>query len=336
MRGDRSMASLSLRLRSHGRPRRLRSACDCARMANHGDCGRPATAVAWQTTGTAVPRRPTSFAKISRPPCTSPRPHSPHAARPARIVPCGHCSPTPASRGGGAAAAPHGGPAQSQAYLTAPPAHRFYDRTSRWLDCLLAAGILVLGSPLWLAIAVAIKLTSPGPVLFTRTVVGRGGQPFMYYKFRTMYHRNDDSTHRAFLVQYVKEDKPFAAERDPVTGEESSVFKVVGDPRVTLIGGLLARLTLVEIPQLLNVLRGEMSLVGPRPPLEFEYQLYDDATRSRQAVLPGITGLAQVRGRGRLSFTEMVALDLDYVQRRSLLLDLQIMISTVAVLWRGA
>src|SRR2546421_4352988 len=177
MRGDRSMASLSLRLRSPGKPRRLRSACDCGRMANHGDCGRPATAVAWQTTGTAVPQRPTSFAKISRPPCTSPRPQSPHAALPARIVPCGHCSPTPASRGGGAAAAPHGGPAQSQvSYLTAPPAHRFYDRTSRWLDCLLAAGILVLGSPLWLAIAVAIKLTSPGPILFTRTVVGRGGQ----------------------------------------------------------------------------------------------------------------------------------------------------------------
>ena len=221
-------------------------------------------------------------------------------------------------------------------YFTAPPAHRFYDRISRWLDCVLAAGILVLFSPLWLAIAAAIKLSSPGPVLFSRTVIGRRGQPFVYYKFRTMYHGNDDSTHRAFLEQYVKEDKPFAVERDPGTGKESPVFKVVGDSRVTPPGRVLRRLSLDEIPQLLNVLRGEMSLVGPRPPVEFEYQLYDDATRARLAVLPGLTGLAQVRGRGRLSFTEMVALDLDYVRRRSLLLDLQIMIATVGVLWRGA
>jgi lipopolysaccharide/colanic/teichoic acid biosynthesis glycosyltransferase len=220
--------------------------------------------------------------------------------------------------------------------VTPPPTHPCYDAASRWLDCLLAAGILVLFSPLWAAIAAAIKLTSPGPVLFTRTVIGRRGQPFVYYKFRTMYHHNDDSAHRAFLEQYVKEDKPFAVERDPGTGKESPVFKVVGDPRVTPIGRLLRRLSLDEIPQVLNVLRGEMSLVGPRPPVEFEYQLYDDATRARLAVLPGLTGLAQVHGRGRLSFTEMVALDLDYVRRRSLLLDLQIMLATVAVLCRGA
>jgi lipopolysaccharide/colanic/teichoic acid biosynthesis glycosyltransferase len=194
----------------------------------------------------------------------------------------------------------------------------------------------VLFSPLWLAIAAAIKLSSPGPVLFSRTVIGRRGYPFVYYKFRTMYHGNDDSTHRAFLERYVKQDKPFAVERDPGTGKESSVFKVVGDSRVTSIGRLLRRLSLDEIPQLLNVLRGETSLVGPRPPLECEYQLYDDATRARLDVLPGLTGLAQVRGRGRLSFSEMVALDLEYVRRRSLLLDLQIMIATVTVLCRGA
>jgi lipopolysaccharide/colanic/teichoic acid biosynthesis glycosyltransferase len=97
----------------------------------------------------------------------------------------------------------------------------------------------------------------------------------------------------------------------------------------------LRRWSLDEIPQLLNVLRGEMSLVGPRPPIEFEYQLYDEATKARLAVLPGLTGLAQVRGRGRLSFAEMVVLDLEYIQRQSLLLDLQIILTTVRVLFRG-
>ena len=200
---------------------------------------------------------------------------------------------------------------------------------------MLAGGILLMLSPLWLAIAVAIKLTSSGPVFFTRTVVGRNGKRFTYYKFRTMRHGNDDSVHRAFLQHYVTENKPYRVQRDLVTGAERPVFKVVHDPRVTAVGRLLRRWSLDEIPQLLNVLRGEMSLVGPRPPIEFEYQLYDEATKARLAVLPGLTGLAQVRGRGRLSFAEMVVLDLQYIQRQSLLLDLQIILTTVRVLFRG-
>ncbi len=220
--------------------------------------------------------------------------------------------------------------------VAVPPSHCLYAGTKRLLDCALAGGILVVFSPLWLAIAAAIKLTSPGPVFFTRSVIGRGGRPFTYYKFRTMLHHNDDSAHRAFLERNIKEGKPFVVERDPVTGEERPIYKVVRDPRITPVGRLLRRLSLDEIPQLINVLRGEMSLVGPRPPIEFEYQFYDDATKARLAVLPGLTGLAQVRGRGRISFKEMVALDLDYIRRRSLLLDLQIMVATVGVLCRGA
>src|SRR5205085_11250678 len=122
---------------------------------------------------------------------------------------------------------------------------------------------------------------------------------------------------------------------DLVTGAERPVFKVVHDPRVTAVGRLLRRWSLDEIPQLLNVLRGEMSLVGPRPPIEFEYQLYDEATKARLAVLPGLTGLAQVRGRGRVSFVEMVALDMEYIRRRSLRLDLQIMVATLKVMCCG-
>ncbi len=199
-------------------------------------------------------------------------------------------------------------------------ARRPYDSAKRCLDCALAGGALAAFSPLWLAIAAAIKLTSPGPVFFARTVVGRQGRPFVYYKFRTMRHRNDDSQHLAFLERNIKEDKPFTVERDPATGEERPVYKVVCDPRVTTVGRLLRRTSLDEIPQLLNVLRGEMSVVGPRPPIEFEYQFYDDETKRRLSVLPGLTGLAQVRGRGRVSFRDMVALDLDYVRRRSLLI----------------
>ncbi len=215
------------------------------------------------------------------------------------------------------------------------PARPLYDRASRWLNCAIAGGVLLVLSPLWLAIAAAIKLTSPGPVFFTRTVVGRHGRSFVYYKFRTMQHRNDDSAHRAFLERYVTENKPYRVERDPITGVERPIFKVVQDPRITAVGRLLRRWSLDEAPQLLNVLRGEMSLVGPRPPIEFEYQLYDEATKARLAVLPGLTGLAQVRGRGHLSFAEMVALDLEYIRRQSLLLDLKIMAATARVLFRG-
>jgi lipopolysaccharide/colanic/teichoic acid biosynthesis glycosyltransferase len=217
-----------------------------------------------------------------------------------------------------------------------PPAHPFYDESKRLIDCIVAGTVLFGLSPLWLGIAAAVKLTSPGPVFFMRTVVGRRGQTFTYFKFRTMQHRNDDSTHRSFLEQYVRDNKPFAMERDAATGQERPVYKVVQDPRVTPVGRFLRRTSLDEVPQLLNVLRGEMSVVGPRPPIEFEYQLYDDATRARLAVLPGLTGLAQVRGRGRVSFAEMVALDREYIATRSLWADLRIMLATAAVLVKGA
>ena len=217
-----------------------------------------------------------------------------------------------------------------------PAPHLYYGMTSRLLDLVVASGVLYILSPLWLAIAVAIRLTSAGPALYTRTVIGRGGRPFTYYKFRTMRQDSDDSAHRSFLERYVRENQPYLVERDPDSGAERPVFKVVDDPRVTPIGRLLRRLSLDEVPQLLNVVRGEMSIVGPRPPIEFEYRLYDEATKARLAVLPGLTGLAQVRGRGRLSFEDMVALDVEYVRRRSLFLDMRLMVQTARVLFDGA
>ncbi len=245
--------------------------------------------------------------------------------------------PAPDRTGPGAATAEvHARASLDVPHPAAPPAHPGYEPIRRVLDCTLAGGALLVLSPLWIAFAAAIRLTSPGPSLFARTVVGQGGRPFTYYKFRTMHHRNDDAHHRAFLEKFVRHNAPYALETDPVTGEEKPVYKVVRDPRVTPLGRLLRRTSLDEIPQLYNVLRGEMCIVGPRPPIEFEYQLYDEATMMRLSVPPGLTGLAQVRGRGRISFGEMVAHDLDYIRRRSTWLDLRIMAATIRVLYKGA
>ena len=195
---------------------------------------------------------------------------------------------------------------------------------SRLLDIVVASAVLVLGSPLWLAIAVLIRVTSPGPALFRRTVVGKDGWHFTYYKFRSMVVA-DDSHHREWLREFVTRD---AAYRD-------GRFKVVGDPRVTPVGRVLRRLSLDEVPQLLNVLRGDMSIVGPRPPIAEEYALYDDRCRLRLAVKPGITGLYQVTARSRVPFSQMLAIDLDYIERRSIRLDVAIMLRTIAVMVSG-
>ena len=217
------------------------------------------------------------------------------------------------------------------------PARPLYDRASRWLNCAMAGGVLLVLSPLWLAIAAAIKLTSPGPVFFTRTVVGRHGRSFVYYKFRTMQHRNDDSAHRAFLERYVTENKPYRVERDPITGVERPIFKVVQDPRITAVGRLLRRWSLDEVPQLLNVLRGEMSLVGPRPlPVDEVKRFHDLAHRRRLSVKPGLTCLWQVSGRNEISdFREWVRLDLEYIDHWSLWLDLKILLLTIPAVLRG-
>ena len=199
-----------------------------------------------------------------------------------------------------------------------------YAAASRLLDILVAAGVLVLLSPLWLAIAAVIRATSPGPALFRRTVVGRGGRPFTYYKFRSMVD-GDDGHHRAWLREFVINDAPYEGDR----------FKVTDDRRITPVGRVLRRLSLDEVPQLLNVLSGEMSVVGPRPPIVEEFALYDERACRRLAVKPGITGLYQVTARSRVPFSGMLALDLEYIERRSLALDLWIMLRTAAVMLCG-
>lgn len=200
-----------------------------------------------------------------------------------------------------------------------------YDLVKRILDIAIAIGVLLILSPLWVAISLLILVSSRGPVLYKGRVVGRGGKPFTWYKFRTM-RLGDDSVHREWIASYVTADTPY----------RPGVFKVTPDSRVTVVGRFLRRLSLDEIPQMFNVIRGEMSIVGPRPPLDYEFDLYSDEQRRRLAVKPGITGLHQVTQRSRATFSAMLSTDLDYITRRSLILDLRIMLMTAAVMLAGS
>ncbi len=196
-----------------------------------------------------------------------------------------------------------------------------YKSAKRAVDLGLALSLLLAGLPLWLLIATLIKLDSPGPVLYSAVVHGRDCRPFRYYKFRTMRASAPKGLHVAFIASYIQGRCPQG--------------KLLDDPRLTRVGRLLRVWSLDEFPQLLNVLRGDMSLVGPRPPLTYEFQQYDTRAKRRLAVRPGITGLQQVTSRGCSTFRRLVATDLLYIQRQSLALDLVILARTIpAVLSR--
>lgn len=185
-----------------------------------------------------------------------------------------------------------------------------------------AAALLFLLIP-FVIIAVLIKLTSKGPVLFHDRRIGKEGKPFTFYKFRTMQTDNDDSIHREFVSEFIKQNS-----------EEKNVGvrKIKDDPRVTKIGKFLRKTSIDELPQLFNVVRGEMSMVGPRPCLPYEWEQYDDWHRRRFSVIPGCTGLWQVSGRSSVDFNDMVILDLFYIDNMSPLLDLKIIFKTIPVM----
>ena len=197
--------------------------------------------------------------------------------------------------------------------------------TKRMIDVLGSLCLLALLSPVFLAIAVAVKLTSEGPVLFRQKRIGEYGTPFTFLKFRSMYTDNDSSQHKEYVRQLIAGQ----AAKQPTDGNGEGVFKLTNDPRITPVGSFLRRTSLDELPQFLNVLRGEMSLVGPRPPVPYEVEAY--ATWHRRRLLeakPGITGLWQVEGRSRVGFDDMVRLDLRYARNCSPWLDLKILIQT--------
>ncbi|MEJ5358025.1 MAG: exopolysaccharide biosynthesis polyprenyl glycosylphosphotransferase [Desulfobacterales bacterium] len=194
------------------------------------------------------------------------------------------------------------------------------------LDRALALVALLALLPLFLLIAAAIRLTSGGPVFYRARAVGKGGRFFTLYKFRTMLAGAGSDLHKQFVTRLIRGE----IGRDANGG----VLKIVNDPRVTRVGRLLRRSSLDELPQLFNVLRGEMSLVGPRPCLPYEYELYKDWHRKRTLVLPGITGLWQVTGRSEVSFEDMILLDLYYIYNGSPLLELNILVETLFVIFR--
>ncbi|HYJ47271.1 MAG TPA: sugar transferase, partial [Pyrinomonadaceae bacterium] len=197
-------------------------------------------------------------------------------------------------------------------------------------DIIIASIALAILSPFWLIIALVIKLDSRGPVFYKQERVGMDGRIFLFYKFRTMRTDADDATHREYQQKYIAG----RAEATLVEGERPA-YKLVSDARITRAGRLLRRLSLDELPQLLNVLRGDMSIVGPRPPIPYEVEAYQLWHRKRLDMKPGLTGLWQVSGRNRLPFDEMVRLDLFYIENWSLLLDLKIILRTLPVMLRG-
>lgn len=214
-----------------------------------------------------------------------------------------------------------------------------YGALKRCMDLCLSAALIILLFPLLLLIALLIKLDSPGPVIFTQERVGarhqRFGaqrvwlvQNFPFYKFRSMVRDADSSLHEAYI-------KDFVEGRAKPSTESGGKYKLTNDPRVTRLGSFLRKFSLDELPQLFNVLKGEMSLVGPRPVPTYEVAGYSLRHHNRFAALPGITGWWQVKGRCQVSFEEMIRMDLDYIRHASLWLDLKILFLTLpAVLSR--
>ena len=204
----------------------------------------------------------------------------------------------------------------------------------RAIDIALASALIVLAAPLLLLLWCLVRSTSTGPALFRQERLGRDMRPFTMLKLRSMYADNDDRTHRDFVTTMLSAEEAEEAEEE-VPARNNALFKLTGDPRVTPLGGWLRRTSLDELPQLINVLRGDMSLVGPRPMLPWEAQLLAAPYRRRFTVKPGITGLWQVKGRSRLSMRTALELDVEYTRRRSVLLDLGILARTVPALFRG-
>ncbi len=197
-------------------------------------------------------------------------------------------------------------------------------------DIAIAALALVLLLPVWVIIALLIKWDSRGPVFFKQERVGMDGRIFLVYKFRTMHQNSDDRVHQEYQLKFI------AGHAEANLGDaKRPAYKLSTDPRITRIGRWLRRTSLDEVPQLFNVLLGDMSVVGPRPPITYEVEAYELAHRRRLDMKPGLTGLWQVSGRNRLPFDEMVRLDLFYIENWSLLLDLKIILRTVLVIFRG-
>lgn len=204
----------------------------------------------------------------------------------------------------------------------------FYNRFKYALDALMAIPLMVLLLPLFAIIAASIKINSRGPVFYKANVIGRKGQPFKMFKFRSMRVNNDNTIHKQFVTKLIKGE--IGKETD---GDKP--LKITDDPRVTFVGKLLRKTSLDELPQLFNVIMGQMSLIGPRPCLPYEFDVYQDWYKKRVAIRPGITGLWQVTGRSEVDFEEMILLDLYYVYNRNIWMDINILMETIFVVLKN-
>lgn len=214
-----------------------------------------------------------------------------------------------------------------------------HETAPKWLSRLAKRVMDIAGSllallfflPLFLVIAIAVKLTSTGPVLFCQQRIGQYGRKFRFLKFRSMCVNNDPAIHREFVMRFIANQNGCSQ-----VSQGQSPYKLVADPRVTPVGRFLRRTSLDELPQFLNVLMGDMSLVGPRPPLPYEVERYQVWHRTRlMAAKPGITGLWQVAGRSRVKFDDMVRMDLRYATSWSLWLDIKILLQTPHAVFSG-
>ena len=227
--------------------------------------------------------------------------------------------------------------------MRAQQQHWFYFACKRLLDTLIAGSALILLSPLMLVIAILVKLDSPGPAIFKQKRVGARRRTdvqreywdvstFTLCKFRTMSKDARSDPHRAFVQAFIRNDHEGMA---TLQGEDIQTRKLVHDPRVTRLGRFLRRSSLDELPQLWNVLKGDMSVVGPRPPVLYEVDKYEPWHRQRMEAKPGLTGLWQVTARSSADFDTAVRLDIQYIERQSFWLDLMILLKTPLVVLRG-
>jgi lipopolysaccharide/colanic/teichoic acid biosynthesis glycosyltransferase len=214
-------------------------------------------------------------------------------------------------------------------------ARKTFRAVKRMMDVLGSLLALVFFSPIFLCAAVAIKATSKGPVFFRQRRIGQHGNPFVFLKFRSMHVNNDASVHKEYVQRLIAGK----ADKHPSNGNGQGVYKLTKDSRITRVGAFLRKTSLDELPQFVNVLKGEMSLVGPRPPVPYEVEAYDIWHRRRLLeARPGITGLWQVSGRSRVTFDDMVRLDLHYARTWSPWTDIKILLRTpgAVVLGEGA
>jgi lipopolysaccharide/colanic/teichoic acid biosynthesis glycosyltransferase len=200
-----------------------------------------------------------------------------------------------------------------------------YRIAKRSVDVAAAGLALLVTSPILLAIAAAVRLETHGPILFRQQRVGLGGRPFTLLKFRSMDAAADEAAHRAYVTKLLRREGAPGATWTPIAD----------DRRITRVGSFLRRSHLDELPQLINIVRGDMSLVGPRPPIPYEVELYEPWQLRRLAVVPGLTGLWQATAWGRVSFDEGVKLDLEYIERRSFWYDLSLLVRTAWQIVRG-